>query len=389
MSSVDAKLKASGNEINELRRKHTEKKQLELKKIDEEAKRQEADLRMASESTKQEIRGGVEKQVMETLENKEKRLAEVKKSFEDTSSIIEGEKVNMQKNMENQREEKQVQFNSRVEGMTTRHRQDMVNANDQLSTELAELNQRATQAEKIARYKGRVEADKIRRTNDSVVGVEEKRFQDVLFNQDIRNNLAMETQRDQFKNLYNTNEGTHNQKYMTQQIRHNHATETTNKQNELTINQSKKDFEHKYQVFLGEQQMMLDNLNHRVALNADKVKAAETRQKEVVVNRAEDDFYRGITMNPIIQDVEGAYKIKIPLAPHEAAAANLSGKDRNMKFTFSRNSENNIKLPDGTNNKTKKAETVVKEFSVAEIINERKIEKSYVDGMVVFHVPKK
>lgn len=389
MSSIDVNAKVNTNEVSDLRRQHTEKKQLELKKIDEEAKRQEADLRMTSESTKQEIRANVDKQVLDTLENKEKRLTEMKKSLDDTGTIIEGEKVNLQKNMESQREEKQAQFNARMEDANARHRHDMVSMNDQLSGELAELNQKASQEEKLARYKGRVEADKIRRTNDTISGVEEKRFQDVIFNQDLRNNQALTTQQDMFKNLYDTNEGTHNQKFMSQQIRHNHATETALKQNEMTINQSKKDFEHKYKTFLDEQNLMLQNLNERVAQNTDKVKDAETRQKQVIQNRAEDEFYRGVTLEPIITEDAKAYQVKIPLAPHEAASANLSGKDRNLKFTFSRNSENNIKLADGSQNKTKKAESVVKEFSVAEIINDRKIEKSYTDGLVVFNVPKK
>ena len=46
-------------------------------------------------------------------------------------------------------------------------------------------------------------------------------------------------------------------------------------------------------------------------------------------------------------------------------------------------------MEDGSQNKTKKSESVVKEFSVEEIINDRKIEKSYKDGYVVFNVPKK
>lgn len=389
MSSIDANIKISNNEVNDARRKHTEKKQLELKKIDDEAKRQEADLRMASESTKQEIRGSVEKQVMESIEGKEKRLGELKKSLDDTGQIIEGEKVSLQKNMENQREERQGQFNSRLEDMNNRHRQDMVNSNDKLSGELAELNQRASQEERQARYAGRVQADKIRRENDTIHGVEEKRFQDVIFNQDLRNSQALTTQKDMFKNVFDTTELVQNQKFNTQQIRHNHQTETTAKQNELTINQSKKDFEHKYKTFLDEQNMMLTNLNERVLTNADKLRDAETKHKELINERSEDEFYRGITITPIVVEDAKSYKVKIPLAPHEAASANLSGKDRNLKFTFSRNSESNIKLADGTQNKTKKAESVVKEFSVDHIINDRKIEKSYIDGLVVFNVPKK
>lgn len=389
MSKIEANVKVNGNELNELRRKETEKKQIELKKIDEEAKRQEASIRASSESTKLEVRNASEKQVLDTIEEKEKRLTEMKKSLEETGSIIENEKMSSIKNAENLREERQVQNTSRMDEMTARHRNDVVVANDKLAGELADLNQKATQAENMARYKGRVEADKIRRTNDAVIGIEEKTFQDKLFNQDIKQNLALESQRDVFNNTFATNESTHNQKFMTQQIRHNHAQETALKQNEMTVNQSKSDFEQKYQNLLGEQHLMLKNLEDRVASQTEKLKNEQSKNKELIDNRSMDEFYRGVTITPIIQDTPTAYKVKIPLAPHEAANANLSGKDRNLKFVFSRNSENNITLPDGTSNKTKKAESVVKEFSVAEIINDRKIEKSYVDGVVVFNVPKK
>lgn len=382
------KLVAAGAEIDSARRKILDQKKEEIAKVEQNAKMREMDIARASEEKVRDIREGNDKKILDATVYKEDRLQDVKKSLEETTAVIEREKKQQQMINDQQRDEGQLSFERRINQLNNEHTLKVTDENDKLKEDLRSINVKSKLELDQSLHKIKSDKHKVQAMQDSKLEMEARTFNDQVFMNDLQNNINLKNQKTRFNNEFETKEATHNQKFAQQDIRHRNETDSSRRMQDQTMLSSKVDFDHKYKVLLAEQSKNLKDFNDRVNLSMEKIKEKEQEFKIRYANLAQDPFYKGINLEPRISEDQKNYHIKFDIPKFEAEHANLSGKDRRLKFSFSRMADNEFKSLDGTQNKTKRAESITREFDVAEIINPKKITREIKDYEVIFTVPK-
>ncbi|MFZ4713593.1 MAG: hypothetical protein ACOYL6_07775 [Bacteriovoracaceae bacterium] len=387
MSNV--KVMNNGNvELEAAKRKTVEKRTNELKKVEEKYEISEREARLQNDQRLRELKDQGQVDYIAEIDHREERLSKVKESVDKTQEILAAEKERLGKGFEDSTEARKLNYEMKMRKIHEEHKHDGQTLNDKFNDELRNIFDSAQKEETIARTKISRDKNKVQRDYDTTMSNGYRTFTDQKFAQDVQNFAALDNQKNNFNSEFRAKESTHGSKFKSQEIRHKAELESESKQHELTTESTRLDFEKKYQGILAQQvenfATLQDNVDHNIA----KTKIKETKTKESITNRSQDQFYQGSIVKTDIQDKGDHYIVKIPLPPHEASQVNLSGHERNLKLTFSRMAETDVKMEDGSVNKTKRSESMVKQLAVADIINPKKIEKSYADGLVTYKIGK-
>ncbi len=387
MSSIKD-LGQSNTELAANQRKMVEKRTNELRAIEQKYVLSEKEAKAQADSRMIEIKNQNQLQLAAELESKETKLGDLKNSLNETQEILNTQ-VNQLNNSRVDREtERRLLHESRMQNLQGKHTEESQLLNEKFNKEMQDINDHARSQEVLTRQKLNREANTLRREYSSTINRDHKDFQEQKFNQDVQNHHALQNQASRHKHETVTKENTHLTKMAGTDIRHMAEEQTTEKQHQLTTEQTRKDFETKYQTILAGQNENLKTLQDQVDHNIAKMNLHESKQKAVITEKSKDVFYQGNVVKTSVIEKQDHYLVKVPVAPHEAALVNLTGKDRNLKLSLSRMSEKEVKAEDGSINKTKRSESMVKELQVEQIINPKKIEKTYENGEVIYKIAK-
>jgi HSP20 family molecular chaperone IbpA len=388
MSSNLRPINFTNVELEAARRKTAAKRADELKKLEDNYDKAENQAKLQSDERVKEIRDDNQTKLIMEMGDKEEKLLKLKQSYDQTRDLIDLEKQQYYQSIEDQKQDRKHAHEQNMQTLHKTHTEDSQELNHNLTMELRDIHQNAQKQEHKSVQEHKIKSANIKRDNATSLVKDYYAFQDHKYNQGVQNQLALDNQRNTFKTEFRTKENTHNSKYQTQAIRHQAELDAEKKQNEITIETSRLDFEKKYQGLVAQQAENLANLQDHVDHSISKIKLAETKNKEKIANRNEDQFYQGSVIKTDVLDQGDHYLIKIPLPAHEAAQATLTGHERNLKLNFSRLSDNEVKLEDGSINKTKRSESIMKQFQVNDVINPKKIEKKFEDGVVTYKIAK-
>lgn len=383
-----SKVQNSHQEMEYQKTKHVEKRQEDLKKIDEKFDAQVREAKNNADQRIYEIKDQNHKELLGELETKENKLGAMKNSLKETENIILQEKQKLATDLDNKRTESSLSHEARMKDLVTRHESSTKDLNDKFSLEQKKLNtetQRELARQQLKNFKA---SNNVRQEYDKKLSEDQRHFTDQKFSQDIQNAAVLRNQKSEFQNEFRIKENLHNEKYAQQQIRQNHERETNRQQSDQLMIMDQKDHEHRFQTQLAKNHEELKNLDNQAKHEMEKIKLGVTRTKQNVDSRAVDPFYSGTILNPQVIEKPDHYLIKIKIPQHEAPLVNMSAKDRNVKLTFNRLADTEVKLEDGSVNKTKKSESLVKEFSVAELVNPKKMERKYEDGFLTYKIAK-
>ena len=388
MSSNLRPINFTNVELEAARRKTAAKRADELKKLEDTYDKAENQAKLQSDERVKEIRDDNQTKLIMEMGDKEEKLLKLKQSYDQTRDLIDLEKQQYYQSMEDQKQDRKLAHEQNMQTLHKTHSEDSQELNHNLTMELRDIHQDAQKQEHKSVQEHKINAANIKRDNATSLVRDYYAFQDQKYNQGVQNQLALDNQRNTFKTEFRTKENTHNSKYQTQAIRHKAEFDAEKKQNEITIENARLDFEKKYQGLVAQQAENLATLQDNVDHSISKIKLAETKTKEKIANRSEDNFYQGSNIKTDVIDGGDHYLVKIPLPAHEAAQATLTGHERNLKLNFSRLSDTEVKLEDGSINKTKRSESMMKQFQVNDIINPKKMEKTYADGVVTYKIAK-
>jgi HSP20 family molecular chaperone IbpA len=381
-------IQQANKDLEAQKTRQVEKRQAELKKIDDKYEIQQQAIKDHADKRITELRDENHKELLSELENKEQKLGTMKNSLKETENIILQQKEKLTKDLQNSRDEKSLNHEMRMKDMSARHDSQTRDVNEKFAKEQQSLNvetQRELARQQLKNFKA---SNKVRMEYDKKLSDDSKNFTNQKFSQELQNSSVLSQQKNEFQNEFRIRESTHNEKYAQQQIRHNHERETSRQQNDQLKVMDQKDHEHRYQVQLATQADQLKNLDAQAKHEIEKIKLDISKNKQYVETRAQDPFYNGTILKPKITDKQDHYLIQMELPSHEAPLVNLAAKDRNLKLNFNRLTDHQIKLEDGSINKTKKSESVVKEFTVADIVNPKKVERTYQDGVLTYKIEK-
>lgn len=314
-----------------------------LKRIKEELERTQSNLNQQKEFM---IERG-EKNILEHKNNLEKQWGTVEGQFNEK---MEEQKVR-QKNLIHQSNQA---FNDEQNSQIISHKDALSNLDEQSKLNLKE---KSSQIQQRFAYENKIGEDQIRnikREKHKQLQDQDSLWKHKISQQNTTNQIELSRQEKLWKKNFEDKWNAH------QSLYHN----TLEQQN----NEIKRQAEH----FLKEQ---------------EKIKTDSTSDLIHVMKKSSDPFYQNNSLRPKVNDKGDRYELKVKVADHEKDLYILSGQDRTLNLSFSRNFQQNIQLPDNVS-KTRRVESYTQSFSVPQIINQNSISKKYEDGVLTFTVLK-
>ncbi len=135
-----------------------------------------------------------------------------------------------------------------------------------------------------------------------------------------------------------------------------------------------------------QQRTFLSTVQKSIDKQLQKVKENFAKEKEHIVNKAEDEFYTIYKLNPSVREKEDHYFISLEIPEHEVEQVVLSAADRTIKLSTTRRFEDKIRPNEQEFFHTKRSEMHTRKFPTKDIVTDDNSIKKYENGILTFKV---
>jgi HSP20 family molecular chaperone IbpA len=170
--------------------------------------------------------------------------------------------------------------------------------------------------------------------------------------------------------------------------RHQYEIESANVQYQNKIKQEKENFSNRKNALVSTSEAELATIQNAYTRELAKLRENFSKEKSHIENRASDSFYSITTIDPKVSDEKDGYIVSLPLPKHESENVVFTANQRNLKLSIARTFSDDVTLPDGSENLSRKSETSTKVFKVADIVDPKQITRKYEDGLLSFYIKK-
>jgi len=376
-------------ELSNAQQKTIAAKEKQLQQLNKSYKESEKEMALGNALRIDDKRRQNHVQLMQENEKTAEKLEDLGVKYQKTLDRLDNELKFAKQVQQQQMAERESDFASKYAHRGYEHSnlldQQQSNASDSLQN-LHEQTKTATDKLRLESNQtvGRQQLDNEKRVHEDALKFKQaKDFSLRKHNKDMTN-----LQRQQLQDIH-SEQVLHDRKFAKIQDEHISALSDENAKFDGVLYTTKNDFEKKYADLLTRQKTDLLNMNNYFQQEFQKVQAGFNSQKAFYSKRAEDPFYRTVTMKSQVVDHPKKYEVKVPIPEHEKNNVQVSANKRDIKLTINRRYEGELEnAEDQTLSSAQKYEVITKRFPVAEIVDPNGVEKSYKDGAVHFFLKK-
>jgi len=363
------------------------KKNLDL--INERFKSQKEFIHQKADEDSARIRLKTDTKLMQEAQREEEKLKKIKEATEETKKLIEDEVKNFKNLKDQEVAQKQMSNEEKFHSMNREFEKMANNQQEDYQKRLYETSNQ--NREDISHQDNNFYLelrDHTVRNADRLDAVDSD-FKNRYQNNQLKFNQALtEQEKLGLKDLEKMNQG-----YTKQKDDQKNTNEMLIAKNKLfykqTLDELKKEFERKFVERQNFQFNFLKKLDEDHQKEIRKVMDDFSTKKASIVSKMDDPFYRSTFLDPVVEDNDKAYLIKLPMPEHEKGLVQISGHDRKIKLTMAREFADKVVSPAGDEANSKRFETFSKELFVPQIIDARKVTREWKNGELVFTMPKK
>ncbi len=223
---------------------------------------------------------------------------------------------------------------------------------------------------------------------NSTISTSEKDFRNSIESNIRAHQAEMLRQKDDLKKIMSEDNEKHKRLNLEKNRVNNDQLQYQDKHQKEMLKQRDEDFKVRYTLIVKEHESILNNLTSQLKNDVKKMVDSTTSEKKVIADRIEDPFYRIEKLMPKMMENEKEVFISMPIAEYEKENVFLSTQGRQIKMTLSRKYSDATVAMDGSRNKSTRSELFSKEFTAKDILDQRDIMRSYVDGVLTFKIKK-
>lgn len=376
---VKSSIYAQKNKVHNLNEKH----QNELEKIKVDHGKKKAALRHQHQENMVNVRNEQHREMLEQAHRQEKTLEKMKESLEETKKLAETKEKTVKGELDKNLEATKIRYQERMVQERSRQEMAIVEANQQANFEMDRLQRELEARESQVKRKSRADMQSHRSLAKSELSMEKNTF---LTKKNATEDKYVTSLARQKKNHTDTiaNEERKFQKALNAR--------TSNYQRQLGKIRNDGDTKKELQKARFEKEFAKQIKTHEKKLADLKGKKEEIVQdlrNEIIEaykldkSRSIDPFYTTTTLDPKIEREGNDYLIKINVSREDAEAIRLNAHKREITLNFNRRFEN-TRNDDGAVENLRKIETLTRKFTVDEIVDPNKLEKSYENGILTF-----
>lgn len=321
-------------------------------------------------------------------QGKEEKLEAIKKDFVDTRDRLNHETELLHKNQKDKIQFMNTEHSMKASDIFDRSREELLDVNLKTNNLVSDAQKKAETEIQRSNHKAKLTVDKVAFENDQKI---------------IQAQSGQESQLKQAQDKYQLQvrrtEGQHKALLADQTLRNDidfkgrqrifeDRKEVQEKHYNELVRSSKVAFEQKYSSMIEQHNQVLDRLKAKFETDLNETAKSFSKQYQAKADRASDPFYGLKTLAPTVREDEEAYYIDIKTQKHEKENFNLTANKRRVKLTFNRRSKERVDGQQGEVSTSNRSESILKEFKVAEIVDDRNLKVSYKDGVLSYRLPK-
>jgi HSP20 family molecular chaperone IbpA len=152
--------------------------------------------------------------------------------------------------------------------------------------------------------------------------------------------------------------------------------------------QESESFQAKYDKQVSEHKSILQRLKEQFKNEVARFKSSMAQNKNGVISKAEDPFYKMTLFSPQIIDQPKSVQIDIKLQEHEVDNLQVNVQDKEINLSLTRRFDEQLEDNDGSINRSKRSEIVSKKFQLPTHLKEKSLTKHYHDGILSIRIEK-
>ncbi|WP_412470668.1 hypothetical protein [Halobacteriovorax sp. RT-2-4] len=145
---------------------------------------------------------------------------------------------------------------------------------------------------------------------------------------------------------------------------------------EDTVKSRKDAFEKKYADLQKEHQGLMGRLKTKIDEELNALKSYYTKAKETIQEKGQDSFYNITKLEPNIKSDQNFYYFSIEVPKHEEETIHINAQERGITVTQNRKFDQRVE-ENGNTFKSKRSESLVRQFDVPEILDGTKVSRNY------------
>lgn len=351
-------------------------KKLEIDRIKKNYDQQTSDARYIGREKLDAVRDENQAAIIESLDNKEARLNEIKKSLEETQNQFKRQehfsKDQYASNLGSIRENYQEQ----LDYIHQKAREDLADTTtniNQLTRDIKYENQN-TLMEATADAKNH--ANEIASRNDQFIAGINKQYANQVKNIVGDNKYEVkQLEREQRREMSKAKSDHFHKLSQTQAFQSNEV-KTQKSQYEETVKTQKDNFEKRYAGLQKEHNGLMAKLKSKIDEELNSLKDYYTKAKEKITQKSSDSFYNITKIEPSIKSDEKFYYFTLPVPKHEESTVNINAQERDITVTQNRRFDQRVEEGSSVF-KSKRSESLIKQFKVDDILDGTKVARTY------------
>lgn len=373
-------IKSQRSEISSRQKEINQVQDIYDKKIEDE--------RFQGEVKLMDIQDRNKARLINATQGKEEKLEELKLQQEKTRERLLAEEFALKSKHKEDTRDQNALHSEKSKEIFGKSSEELKDLTFRINNQVKDVKSKSDQVVDDIRHESKLKIDQVAFNNDlkvteaqngqaNAIKRTEQRYQQAVRRNELeqKNKLAEQL----FKNEMN---------FKTKERINKDRTEAMEKHYQELLIGEKKGFEGKYQQMIESHNQVLDRLKQTFEKERSAITAANQKAKTATNNKVDDDFYNLLTLEPSIREDEKAYYIEVNTPAHEKENFQLTADMRTVKLMFNRRSEERLEHDNGGVEKSKRSQTITKEFKVSDIVSDKNIKVSYKEGVLSYRLPK-
>ncbi len=380
----------SQREFKREMRRLKDKQEIEIQKLQAEHMKRKANISINNQAELQNLRSDHDFKIRKQVQRNEEALKGIEKSLQDVKDRTEKEKTRIIKDLSQEKELRSAQHKLQID----KRRLDAQLKLDDITHE-ANIEAQKIQRENLAQKQSvtndnRREISRIKSSSLRKKDYTKEKYEKETLAEENKYIKAIQKLRKRNKETL-VSEDKNYQKKLQQNTRlHNKSVERLTKDQQAKRTNLKREFEKHFHKDFHKNNNTMKTLVGRKEKIYQILKEDIRAKAQREFTLKEDPFYHYIDLQPeVVNDAENKeYILKFKVPEYEAKNVKLVAQDRELRLSYDRNYKHVQNDEDGSQDTINKVESYITKIPVEDIVNSKKVSKSYEQGQLIYRIGK-
>lgn len=371
------------NELKNLRDSHTN--EIESQKLAHQKRKQQ--VKSSAQMELGSLRLENQQRLTQEAQRKEKTLSQVQESLQNVKerTQLEEQRIKDMFSERSQREKKLFEVD--IQARKKNNELIIQDVEHEKTMELQRLRREAQQVKNDTAKSLNSENAQIKDQLQNKIVTDKSQFDKQIYSQEIKFHNALTKKIKENKKVLVDSERKHQAQVELRDKTYLNESTKKSELNQKSLTLQQKNFEEKFQENYKNNERLLQKLAKQKESILERLKKS-VKEDLIYENKIDKDvFYKNVSYEPVIKmnDTSDRYILELKVSEHEAKNFQVTAYDREIKLTMNR--DYNFKS-EGERSKSSinRAETFTQKFAVDEILDGKKMVKSYNDGVLKFEI---